>query len=87
MMFMIFTTLPAFFFAIYKKDGIPAEKFILLVLRQKFFYPPIRIKPGKGVAKNVRKQKKASATSGKTASQSKKSSGKRNAVKERQTQA
>jgi len=77
MMFMIFTTLPAFFFAIYKKDGIPAEKFILLVLRHKFFYPPIRIKHGKGVVKNVRKQKTASATSGTIANKSKKSCGER----------
>lgn len=86
MMFMIATTLPAFFFAIYKKDGIPAEKFILLVLRQKFFYPPIRRKPGlrKGDS-HARKQKKAGGTSGAIASQSNKPRRKRNATSERQT--
>ena len=44
MTLMIAAVIPAFFFAIYSKDGvIPAEKFILLVLRQKFFYPKIRV--------------------------------------------
>jgi hypothetical protein len=43
MTLMIAAVIPAFFFAIYSKDGvIPAEKYILLVLRQKFFYPKIR---------------------------------------------
>ena len=44
MCLMIAAVIPAFFFAIYNKDGvIPAEKFLLLVLRQKFFYPKIRV--------------------------------------------
>ena len=44
MVLMIAAVIPAFFFAIYSKDGvIPAEKFILLVLRQMFFYPKIRV--------------------------------------------
>ena len=44
MTLMIAAVIPAFFFAIYSKDGvIPAEKFILLVLRQMFFYPKIRV--------------------------------------------
>jgi hypothetical protein len=44
MILMIAAIIPAFFFAIYSKDGvIPAEKYILLVLRQKFFYPKIRV--------------------------------------------
>ena len=44
MVLMIAAVIPAFFFAIYSKDGvIPAEKFLLLVLRQKFFYPKIRV--------------------------------------------
>ena len=41
---MIAAVIPAFFFAIYSKDGvIPAEKFILLILRQMFFFPKIRV--------------------------------------------
>lgn len=86
MMLMIATTLPAFFFAIYKKDGIPAEKFILLVIRQKFFYPPIRTKKGlrKGV-NDARKPKKASPASGTAASKPKTSGGKRSTPKERKT--
>jgi hypothetical protein len=44
MILMIAAVIPAFFFAIYSKDGvIPAEKFLLLVLRQMFFYPKIRV--------------------------------------------
>ena len=44
MLLMTAAVIPAFFFAIYSKDGvIPAEKYILLVLRQMFFYPKIRI--------------------------------------------
>jgi len=41
---MVAAVIPAFFFAIYNKDGvIPAEKFLLLVLRQKFFFPKVRV--------------------------------------------
>ena len=44
MLLMTAAVIPAFFFAIYSKDGvIPAEKYILLVLRQMFFYPKIRV--------------------------------------------
>jgi hypothetical protein len=44
MILMIAAVIPAFFFFFYSKDGvIPAEKFLLLVLRQKFFYPKIRV--------------------------------------------
>ena len=44
MMIMIAAMIPAFFFAIYTKDGvIPAEKYLLLILRQTLFYPKIRV--------------------------------------------
>ncbi|MCL2604153.1 MAG: PrgI family protein [Defluviitaleaceae bacterium] len=44
MTLMIAAVIPAFFFAIYNKDGvIPAEKFLLLILRQTIFYPKIRV--------------------------------------------
>ena len=44
MTLMIVAVIPAFFFAIYSKDGvIPAEKFLLLMLRQMIFYPKIRV--------------------------------------------
>jgi len=44
MTLMIAAVIPAFFFAIYSKDGvIPAERFILLILRQMFFFPKIRV--------------------------------------------
>ena len=34
---------PFFFFAIYNKDGIPAEKYLLYIIRARFVYPSIRI--------------------------------------------
>jgi len=44
MSIMVAAVIPAFFFAIYSKDGvIPAEKFLRLVLRQKLFYPKVRV--------------------------------------------
>ena len=44
MTLMIAAVIPAFFFAIYNKDGvIPAERYLLLILRQKFFFPKIRV--------------------------------------------
>ena len=44
MTLMIAAVIPAFFFAIYSKDGvIPAERFMLLILRQMLFFPKIRV--------------------------------------------
>jgi len=44
MSIMVVAVIPAFFFAIYSKDGvIPAEKFLLLVLRQKFLFSKVRV--------------------------------------------
>jgi len=44
MTLMIAAVIPAFFFAVYSKDGvIPAERFLLLILRQAIFYPKIRV--------------------------------------------
>jgi hypothetical protein len=39
---MIFIMLPAFFMAIYEKDGMPAEKVLRNVLRSQWFYPRTR---------------------------------------------
>jgi len=41
-MIMIVLMLPAFFVAMYEKDGQPAERLILNVVRAKFYYPPMR---------------------------------------------
>ena len=49
MIIMVLSAMPGFFLAIYRKDGIPAEKYFLLILRQKFFFPQIRTKPNKEV--------------------------------------
>jgi len=41
-MVMIVLMLPAFFIAMYEKDGQPAERLFLNVVRAKWFYPPVR---------------------------------------------
>lgn len=40
---MIIVMLPFFFFAMYEKDGFPAEKILLHIIRQKFLRPGIRV--------------------------------------------
>ena len=39
---MILLMLPAFFIAMYEKDGQPAEKILKNILRARFFYPQAR---------------------------------------------
>lgn len=39
---MILFMLPAFFVAMYEKDGQPAEKILKNILRARFFFPPTR---------------------------------------------
>jgi hypothetical protein len=41
-MLMIALMLPAFFVAIYEKDGLPAEKILRNILRSRFFFPTKR---------------------------------------------
>ena len=41
-MVMIVLMLPAFFMAMYEKDGQPAEKILINILRSKWYYPPVR---------------------------------------------
>ena len=41
-MVMIVLMLPAFFMAMYEKDGQPAERLLLNIVRAKFFYPIVR---------------------------------------------
>lgn len=40
---MIACVLPFFFVAIFDKDGIPFEKYMSYVIRQKFIYPKVRL--------------------------------------------
>jgi hypothetical protein len=39
---MIVLMLPAFFAAMYEKDGQPAEKLLINIVRAKWYYPPVR---------------------------------------------
>jgi hypothetical protein len=39
---MIIVMLPAFFVAIYEKDGMPAERILRNILRARWFFPPKR---------------------------------------------
>lgn len=41
-MLMIVFMLPAFFAAMYEKDGMPAEKLLINIVRAKWYYPPVR---------------------------------------------
>ena len=40
---MIIVMLPFFFLAMYEKDGFPAEKILLHIIRQKFLRPGVRV--------------------------------------------
>ena len=40
---MMVIMMPMFFFAMYEKDGFPAEKILLHIIRQKFLRPGIRV--------------------------------------------
>ena len=41
-MMMIIIMLPAFFTAMYEKDGLAAEKVLLNIIRAKCYFPPVR---------------------------------------------
>ncbi|MCL2776273.1 MAG: PrgI family protein, partial [Oscillospiraceae bacterium] len=41
-MVMIILMLPAFFIAMYEKDGLSAEKILLNIIRANWYYPPVR---------------------------------------------
>lgn len=41
-MVMIILMLPAFFAAMYEKDGLTAERLLLNIVRAKWYYPPVR---------------------------------------------
>jgi len=79
MLLMIGLMLPAFFIAMYEKDGQPAEKILRNMLRTRWYFPAIRTyktenfydylnKEGKTVAN----QDKTAATTGKAAGSRKK---------------
>ena len=81
MLLMIGLMLPAFFIAMYEKDGQPAEKILRNMLRTRWYFPAIRTyktenfydylnKEGKTVAN----QDKTAATTGKAAGSRKKTS-------------
>lgn len=43
MMALIIIAFPFFFMGIFQKDGMPPEKYISYVIRQKFQYPKVRV--------------------------------------------
>lgn len=40
---MIVLMMPFFFIAIFEKDGIPFEKYMMYIIKQKYIYPNVRI--------------------------------------------
>lgn len=43
LLIMIALMMPFFFTAIFEKDGIPFEKYIKYIIRQKYLYPKVRV--------------------------------------------
>jgi hypothetical protein len=70
---MIGLMLPAFFIAMYEKDGMPAEKILRNILRARFFFPGTRPYRTENFYNIIEKegqfggQKPAAGTAGKTA--------------------
>ena len=52
-MAMMAVTLPLFFLAMFERDGFPAEKYIGLVIRQKFLAPGIRRYRAEGIYRKM----------------------------------
>ena len=52
-MIMMAVTLPLFFLAMFERDGFPAEKYLGLVMRQKFLAPGIRRYKSEGIYRKM----------------------------------
>lgn len=55
---MMFVTFPCFFFAMYKRNGMRAEKFLFLVFKQKFLLAGIRPYKAQNIFKEIEERKK-----------------------------
>lgn len=53
---MIIVMLPFFFFAMYEKDGFPAEKILFHIIRQKFLRPGIRVYRSENIYDRIMEQ-------------------------------
>lgn len=56
MFLMVILMLPFFFFAMYEKDGFPAEKILYLMIRQKLLLPEKRIYRSEQMSKEERQE-------------------------------
>ncbi len=55
---MIAAMLPFFFFAMYEKDGMPAEKILKIICRQRFLTPGIRRYESENLYRQLAEQEK-----------------------------
>ena len=55
---MVLVMLPFFIFAMYEKDGLPAEKILFHFIRQKFLRPGIRVYQSQDLYERIIEQEK-----------------------------
>lgn len=67
-MVMIAVMLPAFFIAMYEKDGQPAEKILKNILRARYFFPQKRPYKTENLYNQIEKEGRIFATQAKTSS-------------------
>ena len=77
---MILFMLPAFFMAIYEKDGMPAEKVLRNILRSQWFYPRTRPYKIENFYKIIEKEGSIPASQKQKAAQSRKAAAKKHTV-------
>jgi len=77
MLLMIGLMLPAFFIAMYEKDGQPAEKILRNMLRTRWYFPAIRTYKTENFYEYLNKEGKTVANQDKTAATTGKAAGNR----------
>jgi len=77
---MIIFMLPAFFIAMYEKDGQPAEKILKNILRARYFFPRTRPYKTKNFYSEIQKEGRIFANQAKTAAPSGKAPAKKHTV-------
>lgn len=74
---MIVIMLPFFFFAMYEKDGFPAEKIVFHIIRQKYMRPGIRVYRSENLYDHLMEQDKIEKEGAKLEKKEKESRGRK----------
>ena len=77
---MIFLMLPAFFIAMYERDGQPAEKILKNILRARYFFPRTRPYKTENFYNEIQKEGRIFASKTKTATSTGKTPAKKHSV-------